>query len=489
MVSRAALDNIHIVNVTKDGKDAGFGSLCDKLTKLSPEGFVAIDTEFSGLGKDVNLSHEDLKLRYDAIRKLADSRAIFSVGLSLFCPTTSPTNVGEGGDQKSIPTPQTYDVATYDFLMGCQDDYETNMNAGSFLVAHKFDFKRMFQKGIPYARASTEKPLDSEEGKSASKDSIPWRWGKMPRGLLWRIGRQGVPLIVHNGFMDLALLFAAFQGPLPLTLHGFVSALLECIPAGYWDSKMLAFAGEERASFLGYLFAKSVVSGFLNVSNALNLPRDDVTDPSEEDQLVSAGDTLCALYAFKGFCHRGTACPMLHDPFLILDAEKKGKLSKDSKQAQKNYKVQVKELKRRKSALKAEFSSLNKKRKKKFLEQHRRTEAFNNLDHSVRKDPMNMEEPASMEKEKEAVSSPMETGDLTETDMTDTTGNVASRNEKKVHTAGWDAFCTGYVFAAYRAGFPPDKLKKVRNRIALQRKSEGLLLCKSQFADLDEKSA
>lgn len=486
MENRVALDDIHIVNVTKDGKDAGFGSLGENLKKLPPEGFVSIDTEFSGLGKNEHLSHDDLKLRYAAIRKLADSRAIFSVGISLFRPTkSSSTTVNTESDQAHTATPHSYDVATYDFLMSCQDDFETNANAGSFLVAHNFDFKRMFQKGIPYVRASTEAPPDSAKGKQPATNMMPFRWGKTPRGLLWRIGRQGVPLIVHNGFMDLAFLFAAFQGSLPPTLQGFVSALLDCIPAGYWDTKMLAFAGEERASFLGYLFAKAVMKGVVSVSNALGLPRDNVTDPPEEEQLVFARDTLCALYAFKGFCPRGSSCPLLHDPFLILEAEKEDQLSKDSKEAHKKYKAQSKELKRRRSLLKAEFSTLTKKQKKKLSEERRRNEITRVLQETADYDPMSIEECLTERGEvKEDISMEANEGTPTETN-----GKSTSKNEQKVHTAGWDAFCTGYAFAAYRAALPRGKLNKERNKIALQKKSLGLLLCKSNFADLDDESA
>lgn len=42
--------------------------------------------------------------------------------------------------------------------------------------------------------------------------------------------------------------------------------------------------------------------------------------------------------------------------------------------------------------------------------------------------------------------------------------------------ARWDAFCTGYVFAAYLASVPPGELDTHRNKIASAGKPNGLLL-------------
>lgn len=460
MDSRAALQNIRIVNVTKEGRDASFSSLGDRLKKLPPEGFVAVDTEFSGLGSDPHLSHEDLNLRYEAIRRLSDTRAIFAVGIAVFHPVQDSADASNGIAKHDDGPSSLYEVATYDFLMCCQDDFQTDANAGAFLVAHNFDFNRMFQKGIPYHRASTERPPEGAGGKEVTKEAVPWRWGKMPRGLLWRIGRQGVPIVVHNGLFDLAFLFAAFQGPLPPTLNGFVGALLDCVPAGYWDSKILAGLAEERASFLGYMFANAVLKALVSVRNASGLPRDEVADPPEEVPLKFA-NTLCALYSFRGFCPRGVVCPFLHDPFLVVEAEKKDELPKDSKEAFKRHKTQSKELKRRKGILKAETSSFSKKQKRKLQEERiaRRQSASSD---SVPGDAMVLEEPSAP-----------------------TTPASGLKNESKVHTAGWDAFCTGYVFAVYREDIPAARLNKERNKVALQKKSAGLLLCKSKYADLD----
>lgn len=457
MGSRAELSGIRIVNITRHGKDTGFSSFGDKLAKLPPSGFVAIDAEFSGLGSDPDLSSDDLGVRYAAIRRLADTRAIFSVGLSIFSPVTEDA---EGAEQdKSV-----YEVATYDWLMSCKDDFTTNENAGQFLVTHSFDFNRMFMRGIPYARASTEK-TPAVKGAENEKSTAPWRWDKLPRGLLWRIGRQGVPLVLHNGLFDLAFMFAAFQGPLPPTLHGFIGALLDCVPAGYWDNKMLASAVLQRRSFLGYLFASAVLKEKISVRNSSGLPADALTNPPEEQPATFAKDLLCELYSYRGFCPRGTSCPFMHDPFVVVQQEQKGTLPKDSREAHKRHKVQSKKLKKHRVGVKLDLSKLSKKQRKKILAEQQGCES------AVLE--------CNLIPDSETGGEPTEKLHGTEDRL------PAIDNERKVHTAGWDAFCTGYVFAAYRASMPQEKLNESRNKIAVSSKSNGLFLCKSSFGDLD----
>ena len=198
-----------------------------------------------------------------------------------------------------------YEVATHDCLISFQDDFTAD--PGEFLVSHNLDFNRMFKEGIPYTRASSEKTPDLK-GTDVEKASSPWKWEKLPRGLLWRTGRQGVPLILHNGLFDLAFMYAAFQGPLPPTLHDFIRALWGYDPAGCWDNYMLASVAAEPRSYWPYLFASVVLKDNLSIKNASGLPFGDLADPPDEIPPYFAKDTLCKLYAFREFCARGVSC-------------------------------------------------------------------------------------------------------------------------------------------------------------------------------------
>lgn len=475
--TQADVAGVRVVRVTRDGKAGGFGALGHALAQLTPAGFVAVDTEFSGLGSDERLSDDNLATRYAALRELADKRAVLSIGLSVFNPAVAASDGGGCGPELSSDEDDdgddvraAYNVANFDLLMRCESPYEITADAGEFLVAHGFDFNRMFEHGIPYVRASTEKV--AKDG--AESGALPFRWGPMPRGLLWRIGRMGVPLVLHNGLYDLVFLYAAFHGALPETLSQFVSALMDCVPAGYWDTKLLAEgAGGERASFLSYVFAKRVVAGDVRVQNSSGLPSDELTDPVVPPAARAAG-VLCEMFSFRGFCPRATRCQFSHDPFLAVEQEEKGNTAADVKEARKRHNAQVKDLKIAKSKGLQNSVKLNKKEKRRRQRAHlagQNGAADGDADRDANGSAGTGASPAVKHTRD---GNPVEGSH----------GEVKDE-ENQMHSAGYDAFCTGFCFASYRASLPAERMAQERNRINLNKKKSPLLLCKSSFADLD----
>lgn len=489
MAAHEQVDAIRIISVTKNGRDAAFSSVCKVLSNISPDGFVAIDAEFSGMGSHKNFKHDNLQTRYSALRDVANTRAIFSVGLSIFNPIDAETT-RDAFDSLVLPAaspspPQPshrYSVATYDFLLSCQSEFSMTPGAGEFLVSHSFDFHRMFRLGIPYKRASTDAEGASADGRADAprpKQKDPFSWDQFPRGLLWRIGRHGVPIVVHNGLLDLAFLYAALQAPLPELLSDFVVALGECVPAGFWDSKVLSEMCVERASFLGYLFASSVLHGAVSIENSTCLPTSDTADPPTED-IKRAPDTLCALYAFRGFCNRETACPFAHDPFRVVELDRQGKAAKDIREASARSKKQIKEFRRKLADYEWRPQPASKKAKKRQMRQVENAAqgAVNqNGTSDVRSQPTDGNRPNSDESASDAPNGDSGAPD----EATD------SRPEAlhTAHTAGWDAFCTGYVFASFKARLEAKKLNEQHNYIALPGKLSNLLLRKSEYAHLD----
>lgn len=490
------------MKVTRGGCNAGFGALLGQLKSLSSDGFIAIDCEFSGLTSDPDISHSNIQRRYAAIRRLANSRAIFSVGLALFNPV-----------EESMDGKKTYEVAVYDFLMCCDDEFSMNANAGCFLIAHNFSFERMFKRGVLYTRASTEtlskceknttdgktrEHVSCEDATKTNEDTIsqkklrsqksaahklgrdlPFKYAPLPRGLLWRLGRQQVPLILHNGLFDLAFLFAAFQTPLADSLDGFIRQLLATFPAGYYDTKILAKKTDERASFLAYLFAKTVMKDLVLVKNMERLPSEAVVDPVDERVSHGKHNILCPLYSFRGFCPKSTSCSFLHDPFLIVEGENSGTLPIDAKGAFKMFKAHIKDIKRQQAATKKELTGISKKHKKKAAKldaKERRMQSNISV-------PVPPQEGLVMEEDKRQniASNQRSPEDVDQKE----TENIQDGNEEKMHTAGWDAFCTGYVFAAYRSILSPEPLSKEMNKIPLASKQNPLLLCPSTYASMD----
>lgn len=524
--ARRQVDAIRVVMVNKEGVDAASASIGDKLANVQPGGFVSIDSEFSGLGRDKDLSHDNLQTRYAAIRRLANTRAIFSVGISIFNPR-QPLKKLDGADDdmgeqiEESPIMPIFDVSTYDLLTSCQSIYEMSPNSGEFLTVHGFDFNRMFREGIPYDRASSvpvEKSVpttDSIPAPSCPHPSaqLPWRWGKLPRGLLWRIGHYNIPIVVHNGLFDLIFLYAAFQAPLPESLNDFVSALLDCVPAGFWDTKVIATSTSQRNSFLAYLFAKSVLSSSIHVHSATNLPAANITNPAEP-KLLTAPDILCALFSFRGFCPRGTACPFAHDAFKVVEEEQKGLDAKDANEAYKRHRAQSKSWKRLKDDAKNSSSKQSKKQRKK-LQQAASVGIVSAGDLSMPPTAIATSMFATPEIVHATETAPATADDMTEgvfeengsihkdhnnnnsMELVDKGENFARAEDAAVtngcvvpssnaaHCAGWDAFCTGYIFAVYQATLSAETLKKHHNYIALSKKLSDLLLRRSEYADLD----
>lgn len=370
MTSQAEIDTIHIVNVTSRGQTIGFNSLEKVLSRLPPNGFIAIDAEFSGFGAGRGRFSNDLNTRYIATRGLANSRAIFSVGVAVFIPK----DIDSESDKSEEFAPnaghkrlRAYEVATFDFLTRCEDEFTMNSGTGKFLVENGFNFHDMYRNGISYSRASTT-------GKGIRFRNTPYNLG----GLLSRFGQTGAPLIVHNRVFDLAFLFAAFHGPLPDTLTHFARALIRCVPGGYWDTKKIASSAlSERDSNLHTLFARTVPKDLVSVHNCGGLPDNRLTDPPDvPDKKPPEGPVL-------------KSCENTIASGGAVEGDTREKLPEGGN------------------------------------------------------------------------------------------GPSAGSNQQKIHTAhtsGWDAFCTGYLFAAFRSSIPQEKLELQRNKIALSRKPDGWML-------------
>ena len=64
-----------------------------------------------------------------------------------------------------------------------------------------------------------------------------------------------IPLVLHNGWLDLLFLYHSFHAPLPPSSAHFMAELTELFPAGLYDTKALAqFQFREDATFLEYVF-------------------------------------------------------------------------------------------------------------------------------------------------------------------------------------------------------------------------------------------
>jgi target of EGR1 protein 1 len=502
--------DVRVVRVTRRGSNAGWSALVNAISKLTSMGFVAIDTEFSGFGSDSKLSDPDLTVRYEAIRALVDSGAILSLGIAVFNlrdggndegvaagvgqVVLASDSGGEKGAEDEKEATSTYDASVFDFCLSCDTPWTVCSNSGQFLVSHGFDFNRLFSAGIPYKRASTAHAGQKSEAEGSEK-SVGHKaggkkccvagtggmqlgvfsWEPMPRGLLWRIGRAGVPLVVHNGLLDIAFLYAAFHGPLPDTLNGFVGVVLDAVPGGIYDTKHLACGiGNVRATFLAYVYAQAVQSRQVRARTGSGLPRSEVASPEDGSRAVTGrrGSTatptapvasgFCILYAMRGHCPKGTSCVLGHDVFAVVAHEASGKtVPSDIKEGRRLYKAQNDEKKRIRGrdsngvaggrdgdggdGSEMKKAKLSKKQKKRALETERAEAGTDELE--VRQ--------------------------------------VVARGadvEVKEHCAGYDAYMTGICFGWLRG---KRGASGERNMVSLAKKGRPLVFCRSDFGEVN----
>ena len=498
---------MRVLNVTAQGAQEGWSYLAQRLLAMKPEGFIALDTEFSGLCSPQRIENCDLAERYAALSELTNERAMLSLGISLFNPSE---------------TSHTYEVTTMDFLLNCTSKYNIAHDTGAFLVSHGFDFNSMYSRGIEYRRACDE-VKEVTAGKKKRKDGTRCEWGPWPRRLLWRLGRAGIPIIVHNGFIDLLFLYSSFEGSLPKTLGGFVAALVDCLPAGVFDTKLLAMGpAKDTRTFLSYLYARSVMDQKVRVIEPKNVPVAQKFDPSMLE--IEKRDELCLLFAANGSCRRGAKCPLSHDAFKVVEVVRAGKLPTDVREERKLGNKQHRELKKRQNEKIANSlpTKLNKKARKRLwaaakakkeavgekfrisVLQNGEVQSFvkheNNANCTTKEvgKKRNSDEMHCNSNEK-LVAKKAKVGTVSKEGVSSAIGpfienggtEISTRTEDlmvntKEHSAGYDAFTTGYVFAYFRATLENKEVVQLHNRVRMMGKGRPLWLHKSKFNDGDE---
>lgn len=176
---------------------------------------VSIDTEFSGLGDSKLTRQSNIQDRYSALKTTVEDHTLLALGLSIF-------NQEEAS------------VHNFHFLMFSKNDFKISSSSIAFLAKNDFDFNYLFKHGIA---------LDQND----RNESLLNIWKALFK----------VPVVVHNGWLDLMYLYSFLYSELPKELGTFIADLDDMFKHGIYDTKYIAdFEFREKASFLGYLFGK-----------------------------------------------------------------------------------------------------------------------------------------------------------------------------------------------------------------------------------------
>ncbi|ORZ17113.1 ribonuclease CAF1 [Absidia repens] len=303
--------------------------------------YIAVDTEFSGHCPTI-AKHMDQ--RYRSLAQVIRTHTLFSFGLTAIFDQSA-----NGSDNCRQPPGFSYQFTNLEFLTRNQNTFEVDPNNIKFLAENGLDFGRIFQHGIPFSSSSND---PSGDGDNNGNNVMRQLW----QSILKIIRDKSIPIIVHNGLLDIMYIYQSFFASLPENLSNFVADLVEMFPAGIYDTKYLATTvASEPKSFLAYLYCKyhrlhQRDDSSDSLSNTLILPplssslpsppSAAATDKKTSRPLDDSNDTpsmkrrkrakkfdgnkasktgICGHYSQHGWCKSGKQCSLSHDLEIILD--------------------------------------------------------------------------------------------------------------------------------------------------------------------------
>ncbi|KAA8494172.1 Target of EGR1 protein 1 [Porphyridium purpureum] len=298
----------------------------------------------------------------------------------------------------------------FDFLFCKEPEVMITTSSARFLLQHGFDLNRMFMDGIPYTEAEENTlrlppgPSDEElngslgtvqgagvlrHGDGAMDEEIlpeslvakaealaviaarnerrskkrevkrqkkeqkdPVNWAPLPQGILFRIGIAKLPLVLHNGMLDLMQVVNSFEAALPETLQDFVRVVKSRVST-IFDTKLISNAIYPNApTFLTYVFARerrllasgggaypqSIDNAAIKSANCDCFRLAHVDYTAEEYADGPTKGFLCENFAMYGHCRSGVFCSFSHCLDAILrrdEAYPPGQLNGEEIQARR----------------------------------------------------------------------------------------------------------------------------------------------------------
>ncbi|KAJ2784818.1 hypothetical protein GGI15_002145 [Coemansia interrupta] len=428
-------------DVTRSNIEALFPSIRQRIQKSM---FISIDTEFTGLAISnpspvfkFNTTEwvtraTDMNEKYRAMTNIVKTHALVSMGISTF--------------SRRHTRPGSYNVENFNFTLQQQNSHLINPNSVSFLAQNGFDLNKQATEGIRYFSGPNPKPPSV---KTPEINQEGW----MIREVFLDIVRTRVPLVIHNGLFDLMYVYQAFFGPLPDSYQSFVHDLSLMFPGGIYDTKHIVEKNDPKsASFLAYLFHKNervqkqrlekdepAVCIRLKDRIAYKPKAVDEKEIPKSDNITNA--PFCEQFAAHGHCRNKEMCPKSHDINFIIDCQDLQEVPVDGNSA-------------------GSHSPAHKKRKR----------------DADQDNGMEAQPDQSINVASSAEANPSSNGQLKGMSVSASTDSELLAN--MYHTAAYDAFMTGYIYASYQI-LLGDKIADLSNQVFLMGQSGNPLLIKS----------
>ena len=229
-----------------------------------------------------------------------------------------------------------FDVYVFDAKTLCCNEFVIDPKSANFLTKHGFNFNHLFQSGLPFDSEEREDVhLVRQSNLECSQVSI--------RLVLLQIIKHCVPLVVHNGFCDLAFLYHQFYNDLPSSVGTFQQDLNDLFRGGIFDTKNMSYSSEFLScSYLNYIFKKiqreNITSQTLKQKYLkVKFPKFDKLAASinipcllgekfkelmnGENVSLKPSDPICEKFAQSGYCNEQPYCEKSHNVDDVLDAE------------------------------------------------------------------------------------------------------------------------------------------------------------------------
>lgn len=202
--------------------------------------FVALDLEFSGLFLSPERERRGLSMEEYFTKCVESIPQFLPLQLGLCCARWRRDDaIWELRTHELYLWPQTRRI------------FSADMQSLKFLRAHGFDFNAFLEKGLACCRLPP--PPEAIASNSEKKNNRSSR-GQLPHGsqVFDALRSAAVPLVVHNGLLDLLHLHDKFLGDLPLTYDAFGSSWLAHFPL-LFDTRHLAQEGRHVIDHFGGL--------------------------------------------------------------------------------------------------------------------------------------------------------------------------------------------------------------------------------------------
>jgi len=197
--------------------------------------FVALDLEFSGLFLSTERGDRQAMTLEAYFKKCVESIPHFlPLQLGICCVRHRPKGgAGDGGP---------WELRAHEFNLWPSDRrlFTSDLQSLRFLRAHGFDFNTFFERAHAYARLP--EAASDAAGAAAAAAAIRRLAPSHASRILEALRTANVPLVVHNGLLDLLHLWDKFFGELPEKMEEFNRSWVSHFPM-LFDTRLIASEG------------------------------------------------------------------------------------------------------------------------------------------------------------------------------------------------------------------------------------------------------